>query len=847
MAGASEAVGNVRRAGFWRRRSTTALARLVSLLVLASLITLAASVAPLRLTDLYLFDRVERVMPATPPRVVIVDLDSAPGQEAQTLAAIAERAHFARICIRGPLAAPLAMHGHSAIAATPVTPVPGRMAWRFQDTDAKGASSVVPALDYGILRSQRYGLPSETETPLPVFESACAGRAPVDGQYLVPMPAAQNIPRIPASALAAASFDSATTRSLTAIVAPYGNTSDREFTLSLNSAAPSPASEFSARAVQALLDGTEVRIAPRWLQAALVLAAVIAGTLLAAASRNKRLALPLTLTGCVVTLLGAAAALWFGHLLVPVSAMLLAVIIAGLVEIFRRERAQDRYLGRTLEEAINLSFDRALFHDSAALPGHLVAIAQALRLPETAIVGREPTGGWQVLAKGPRELPGLDLGSAAQRALFERTLTLMRAQLSAEGDIWLVPLSGGETPMLWLYTLPKSRDGEQRGETVRQIARNLRQARGWQHTLLGNEDAAGSAPVDVRVASAANLITIQSEQIRRGLDALDTAVLVFHPAGFALEANARMAELCLQFAIQPERIGVTDAILALTEITRPQAEVIVRRMLLRGGEMRVPMRAVAGRSHVLRIGASESDADIARRVIVLEAVDTSELDQLAQLRLAVGVFIDRQLRNDLEAITLGATLALDARVGPERIARLAERIKDVAARATGRLEDVSELLEEQRLGTPGPCYPIEVRKCLVPMLEEVEAFAAQSGVVIESHLPGISGFTLAEPTTLAEMTEAVLRLVIADTARGGVVTFTVEEVDKKTRLRIAGGFGMPFDRLVEALDARAGEVPPEFQTASAGFARVLAWQGSVAYWSAAGDGYKFTIQLRRIG
>ena len=828
--------------------------RLAILLALAVLAWLIGETGPARLLDHYAFDRVSLAAPAEPPKVLLLDVDPAflkanPAPVAR-LAGLARSHGLKRLCLRAPQE--VQTRGEVSlpiVLGSPPESVPASSVWRLNGAEAPGAirsANGVPAPENGINRRMRAALPGESG-PLPQFESACADEREGGSDYLVPTPRAQNLVRITASQLAGGVFAPGELDGFVAIVPPWSPARETKVTIPLDPAHPVAASLFSAYAVQALLSRSAVSETPPSLVPVMVFMAVLLGSTLVALPRDKRFGLPMVVVALVFVLATGLAVLRFGHVLLPLTAMALAALLAGLAEILLRERAQDRYLAAALEEALNLSFDRALFHDATALPEHLASVARALRLPQSAVVGREE-GSWKLLAQG-RELPGaLDVGAKPQRKLFERTLGLMRTQRAADDGVWLSPVAGGESPLLWLYTLPAGPAGERAGRAVRQIAGSLRRARGWQHRLLGAGARADSGlPVDVRVASASNLITVQSEQIRQGLEALDTAVLIFHPAGFALEANSRMAALCGEAGIAPERTGIIEAIRAFTDIGTGQAEAIVRRMLLRGGEMRIPMRAFAGRHYILRVGATSGEDDAWRRVIVLEAVDVSELDQLAQLRLAVGVFIDRQLRNDLEAISLGATLALDERVGPERLARLAERIRDVAVRATGRLEVVSELLEERPLGAPGPCYPVEARKPLLTALERVADFAEEGGVEIDPTLPAISGCTLAEPLMLGDMVEAILRLVIADTARGNSVRMRVQEDELTTSIAISGGFGMPFDRLVEALDANAGEVPGEYRIASAGFKQVLAWQGSVSYWSAAGDGYTFTIQLRRIG
>lgn len=686
-----------------------------------------------------------------------------------------------------------------------------------------------------------------------MLETACAGRAAAQGSYLIRMPARQSIPRITASQLVSGVFREGELSGLTAIVAPPPFANEARLATPLDPhARATGATPLAAYAIQSLIEHREVRRASSW-QAGLVLLLVcLSAVALVRRVRNKRLFLPAILCGSIVVVVAASAMLGLGDVLLPVSVATGGFILSAIVQILRQENEQDRRLDRTLERAINLSFSRSVFYDPSSIPTYLETVARLLRLPRMIVIERGEDGRWRgIAAHGARP---------DECALENAGALLAQARLSAtpvpaavlvprwKGQASLALLSEGDNDLAWIYELPPGKQGEASAQVARAIAVSLRAMRQWQHTLLGGEEGARkTVSIEDRVSSAARLITVQSEQIREGLDALDTAVLIYHPVGFPIQANARMLDLCDRLGLALEKTSIGEAITAFTGLAGAQADTIVQRMLLRGGEMRVPMNDIASRQYALRVGASTRRGRDWQRVIVLEAVDISELDQLAQLRLAVGTFIDRQLRNDLEAIALGASLALDPRLESSSLARIVGRIKDVAARATGRLEQVSDLLGDAPIGPPSPSYPIEARKSVAEALERALPLAEEMSVRIESRLPAISGFTLAEPLMLADTVEAILRLIISDTAQGEVVRLDLDESETHTLIKISGGYGMPFDRLCEALDARPGEVPAEFQIAAAGFAEALAWQGTVSYWSAAGDGYRFNIRLRRIG
>lgn len=145
------------------------------------------------------------------------------------------------------------------------------------------------------------------------------------------------------------------------------------------------------------------------------------------------------------------------------------------------------------------------------------------------------------------------------------------------------------------------------------------------------------------------------------------------------------------------------------------------------------------------------------------------------------------------------------------------------------------------------CYPIDARKVVEDAYERVRGKADSLGISAQVDIPGISGFTMAEPMQLLKMLEAMMAVIIADTPHGGRFSVQLQEERDHSRLEITGGIGIPFERLIAAFDAPSGDVPDEFQAIATGIGQVIAWRGQASYWSEVGKGYRFVVKLQRVG
>lgn len=748
-----------------------------------------------------------------------------------------------------------------AICKLPAERVPAQPAWQMPGAnDVISAGGIpVPAVSlpprYGIHRALLPQVEGEAG-PLALFEAALSGRGDVSGPYWPRMPKGQNIPRITASQLVAGNFAAGDLTGLTAIVVPAGAEGRAAIATSLDPEGRSATKAIlAAHAVQSLLDRREVQPASTLLALLSILSAALLTLFLTEFAANRRNFIVLLPATVLLALAGGWIVLQTLNIMLPISGIVVAVLLACTAKASSIQRRREHRLGGTIESAIDLAFSRSLFQDAAKLPKQFEILPELLGLPRTAIFMRDGhSGNWRFEHASNAGPEDIDLVSAASRKKLREVASVRRPiNAGALTPNWgegtkAALLPSGDVEYLLLYELPKGK----RRKHVRQLLADsiirARAMRHWQHRLLADSDAGQThVTLEQRVQSAANLITLQGSELAGGLEALDTGVFVFRQLGLPVHANRQMREILSLAGISPESTIVSEALVALTDLDHPRVTSMIRDVLLHGSEMRVPMRDLGARQRVLRLGLFASDGDRAQSVIVLEAIDVTELDQLAELRLAVGTFIDRQLRNDLEAISLGISLAADPRLKRPALERTVERIAAVARRAIGRLEEVRSLLEDNPGDLTTPYYPIEARNTVQQAIDRAAPFAEEMGVKIAADLPALSGFSLAEPLMLSDMIEAMLRLVIADTSNDGEVSISLEEAEETTQIAISGGFGLPFDRFCAALEASAGEVPVEYQIARAGMDEAIQWKAAVSYYSSAGDGYRFDIKLRRIG
>jgi CHASE2 domain len=819
----------------------------------------------LRVPDGMVFDLITSHEPARKPRVIVVEQDAkfaARGdQRYDELVRRSLELGVRRIAFMADPGTDVLANARAArrivIGAAP-TRVPGRKAWRLfpasvGNSEVKVAARTMAAPEYGIFRKQLAWLKG-SDGPVPALEVAAVQAELPMQAYYVRMPTAQNVPQVSATQLLNGDLGADELKGMIALISPPSRATSRRYATPLGyGGQPITASEFSAYAIQTLADRRAVFPLRIWQAPLLILLLCLAAVLLYKRFDPKRILIPVV-TGITLAVLGGTVlALQFANIFMPVTALMLSQALMTGFAIYRTETWQDHYLSRQVDRAVNVAFKKGSFDNQARLPEILLGSAKVLGTRNMLLLEQDTKGQLAELGSLNSTLSDLSREQKLLNALFcearetNRPLDASATLPSWEGPVWIAWLGGAERDIYWFYSLAgiaKRQRGERLAAAMISSYRQLQRLRASLSAGAGR--IGNTQSIDERVTSALDLITGHDEQIRNGIDALDTAVMVFHLLGYPLHANARMAQLFEEADLALADVTLAETLAQLTELDPDRIAKMLHELLFHGGELRVPCRPLAARAVVLRIAAPFRVALGNERVIVLEAIDITNLKRLADLRLSVSHFIDTQLRNDLMAIGLGATVASDKRLEGPALKRVIDLIAKAAKRATERLESVASLINDPTDGILGLAYPIDASNVARLAIAKVGSLADDLQVSIAATVPASGGYTIAEPESLEAMLEAILRIMIAETQPGNTVQLDLVEEREFTRIRLSGGFGVSFDSLCAALDSPEAGALPEYRAISRGIKQALGWKSNVSYWSDIGKGYRFNIELRRI-
>ncbi len=817
-----------------------------------------------RWSDAAAFDLMTLEAPGRPPAVVIVESDAAfeargAGRDTELVkAALAQGA--SRIAFRFDPGLDLARDRIApgrVVVARQVAKVPGNPVWQLTAPPpnpgiAAGARILAPA-ERGLHRAQLMALPGPGG-PIPLFETAAAGREPSGEPYWLRLTRRQNLPRLAASQILSGEAGKSALNGMVVLVEPAQSV--RPVTVASPRDLPGAVgtlTTYNALAIQTLLDRREVRPLGSF-QSTLLLAlfALVSG-LIYLRSDPKRIMPLLLLTSLAAIGAGTWLSLEYGGLLLPVTALVLAQPLSALLVLHRAELSEDRNLRRFVTQTINLSSHQVLLKDLGRMSQFLAGSAPGLGIARSLLF--EVRGNrFEELEANQTSLDEALGDRRKLRALLRRagraSLPIDAALLVPDwpGTVRLAALGPVQGDVYWLFGFADEQTDTRALQTAAALAADYRAMQQLRADLSAGVDRRRAyRPADEWAGGAVQLIAGHGEQVSIGLDRLETAVMVFHPIGFPVHANAAMGSLFEQLGLSLTETTLPSLLKALTRLDQARIDAAVRDLLLNGGEMRVDAREIDTRSRQLRVAAAREAVGGRAQALVVEAIDVTELRRLAQLRLNLSGLVDVSIRNDLDAIGFALAAAGSGRLGAAGLAKSHGQIGQAVDRATGRLDALAPHLHPVPGDARGECFPLDAAAIIDEARGRVAAQASELGIAIEGDRPALSGFTIADPKLLADMVEAMARIVLADSPPGEAIEIDVSEQEGKTRVTVAGGVGMAFERLYAALEAPADKAPGPFRAIAEGMAAAVTWGAVVTYSSRVGKGYRFSIEMRRIG
>jgi hypothetical protein len=748
----------------------------------------------------------------------------------------------------------------------------------------------LPPARYGVARQQRAVIAVGAETG-PALEAAAARQRLGD---LAGLPSADyhvnfrggpgSLPHVPLEALLAGRLVPELVQGRSVLVGRVGDEVTPGLATPASTAAPMSLLEFQGNALDSLLLGRVIHVPDPLQQLLLLLGATAAAGML-----YQWLELRWAVWLALLLLAGGAAAalllLAYFHYWVPYFDLAAAQALCLFLVLHKKAILSHRSALRVLLELTSALQERHLpasfYQDPEPWALVLAFIRQALDVNRLILLDADPRRRrvHEVAAYGctlddiaerRREYRRSPYREAVAAQAAVRIDPADRAFLKAAGpneEVYLVPLAfaGELLGFAAVTTVPDRPEGragfeallsacaEQIGELL--YRRRRLQASLAEDTLLhrlltftGEQEGYRS------LARTVGLLERRLKRSERLFGDSSVPTISYDLFGRVREANEAMLGYLRQRGLAPYEMTVVDLIATLTGQDLVFGRRSFRQLLHDRRPLALAMPADGGVSYLLRLHPLSGDKDEATDPapfqlsgVVCELLDRTALAQLNRLKEQMAGRVGVQLRNDLAAVDLSASLlSMPGLSDPER----EEMVGVIHGKVQHVVDTLARTAEYFAMDVPGETdrLPVDSYSAFEAALRTLEPQVRSQGVRLEIRKPDLMSYVLASPAHLQRFFEYALTVLLRDARPNSDVRVEIVENSGLVGFSLVGqGFGAMGERLAEYLAQDQPAAAEDVENLRQGVRWVRQWGGTVEAASKLGEGMTVRASFSAFG
>lgn len=322
--------------------------------------------------------------------------------------------------------------------------------------------------------------------------------------------------------------------------------------------------------------------------------------------------------------------------------------------------------------------------------------------------------------------------------------------------------------------------------------------------------------------------------------------------GRTREVNPAMAAFLRSQGLTPTETSLVNLLTALSGNDLEFARRCLRQILQDKRPIAVSVRSLDQNQHFLLrmypLVAQKDETDPTPfdvSGICCELIDRTLLFRLYKLKEQLAGRLGINLRNDLAAVELSASLLASDGLSPAERNDMADVIYQKVKRVVDTLSETSEYFG---IDVPGETdrLPVDGFHSFQAARQVCEPLAQTQGTGFEVVRPELMSYVLASPAHLQQTFEFILTLLLRDARPHSQVQVQVDETEQAVRYAFRNqGFGLSHDRFQQYLFGDEALASEEYRNLQRGIGWIKSWGGTVEASSKLGEGTAVVVSLPR--
>ncbi len=359
------------------------------------------------------------------------------------------------------------------------------------------------------------------------------------------------------------------------------------------------------------------------------------------------------------------------------------------------------------------------------------------------------------------------------------------------------------------------------------------------------------------VRESVQLLEKRLDVLEGVFDGVHLATVLYDLFGRIIQVNREMSDLLKAAGWPVYDMTALDLLTRISAMEEGALREVIRKVVVENRHISLPvtLEHMTGRDYVLHLRALERPdplpgegagaAPFRLMGLLFELVDVTALKMACRLKDLLVERLNYQIRNDMESVLIDVSILgedeLQASVRKDTVGLVKRKMEALGA----IMQEVSEHLGKDTDISMFQAYPVDGRKPLLGVLDELAPALKAKQVRLEAQLPELMSLVLSKQDELRFVLKAMLGVLLSDAASDTTLKIHVQEQDTRVEYRFSNtGFGIPDERFQAYLFEEQSQAAEAYRDLREAVELIRSWGGEIEAHSEIGTGMRMWMRLR---
>jgi CHASE2 domain-containing sensor protein/signal transduction histidine kinase len=363
-----------------------------------------------------------------------------------------------------------------------------------------------------------------------------------------------------------------------------------------------------------------------------------------------------------------------------------------------------------------------------------------------------------------------------------------------------------------------------------------------------------------RMVDLVTLLELRLALLESALESSGSALMLCDLFGRVLAVNKRMKDLCGRVGVVPYQLTALDVLVRLTGKTPTETRTIINRAILETDTLNVSVTVSANgiesfffmtvsglKSQSTQILHSEDKERYPFDLygLLIEMQEVSERADVTRVKDRILEQGSIRIQEGLETL-ISLITVLEEQAPSTSMTPVLQRIRFTRSSLSAAMDELRSYIREDGFSSTIDYYPVDAAEPVTAAVVSLQRDMASRSVTVEVDEPSSKVLVLGMPQELAQLIEALLRILVKDAYEGTQISVKIIPRGLEVVYELANsGYGIPDEDFQRYLTSPELAESEQFETIGRLRSNLVLWRADLTGSSEVGRGMRFTLRLIR--